>query len=55
MNLEEDICPPPQDDAVKGESFADAAKTEAAERPKVEAYDPHFGRQAMKKDSFWRL
>ncbi len=35
--------------------FADIAKPENAQKPPVEAYDPHFGRQAMTKDAFWHL
>jgi hypothetical protein len=27
----------------------------ADERPSVEAYDPHFGKQLMKEDRFWCL
>ncbi len=27
----------------------------ADEKPSVEAYDPHFGKQLMKEDRFWCL
>jgi hypothetical protein len=55
MNSDEDVSPAQQDEAVTSQNLTDTAKVEPTERPQVEAYDPHFGRQAMAKDSFWRL